>query len=169
MHCWSWHAPCPAWAQEQTRASQLHQCLLYLNRILHSVIFQKEKSSFSHILPAFLHGLVEWRSSTRLQETTESFPINLLVQIHCLSNITEGKGTTCSRISKHCTEIQFEMQRRLRSWLFIILELIRRSTEKAWTTREHRTYMERLLLANSIFTLSKCNWKLILNFLQKEK
>lgn len=38
------------------RASQLHQCLLYLNRILHSVLFQKEQSSSSHILSAFLHG-----------------------------------------------------------------------------------------------------------------
>lgn len=64
--------------------SQLHQCLLYLNRILHSVIFQKEKSKFPHILPAFLHGLVEQRSSGRLQEITESFSINVLVRIYTL-------------------------------------------------------------------------------------
>lgn len=44
-----------------------------------------------------------------------------------------------------------------------------RGTEKAGTIKEHTTYMGRLLIANNIFTLSKCNWKLILNLLQKEK
>lgn len=41
------------------------------------------------------------------------------------------------------------------------------STEKARTIKEHSTYMERVIITNSI--LSKCSWKLILNLLQKEK
>lgn len=123
-----------------------------------SHFFRRKRAAFPIFCQPFC---VVWESGVPSARLQESFPITLFVHIHRLSNMT---GRKRNYLLHDFQALYWNIIWDAEETVFLVIYhswVDERSTEKTRTTKEHRIYMERLLIANSIF-----HW---VNATEKEK